>query len=567
MPLQLSSQINWGTNNENVLTLGYPLDNVTCYGMARTGSETAQAPSGTEDGWYVATDYILEADIRWIPEVTTTNPPASGYSQPTGLDAMLTWGRAKNTIRFIPNTANPGFFVDCYLAEDLAGASSANPPTLESDGTYKYHITLRNATVHFGQMIRGVMFEYAPGGDITQPVAATFTRTGAATFRGIPGTLASPVGASAATGVLRDRHYEGTLRTALLESSRTQLVTQPENFGAWSQNGTPTLTSGQADPFGGTSAYLIADTDPATVQRVFLPITFTGDGTKAIAIFLRASATPPANDVIGLWDNTASVWRNKVNVTWTAGVPSLGIGAGGGTLFPVENWGAGWYRCLFSVTNVVAANANQLFVGSDVAASTGSHYVFGANAWDALFPSSYQGPSLTTRNGEGLGWAFPYAPMAAWRYVKFVERGTFFNVAEGGASPRIHQIGSPTADTKSRWVIYAPSGGTDYRSFHADDTNASVLSALTHTHAFGDTVELLDVLYADGSVQLFKSINGGADVAGNRSAALALNATFDEAMMYLGSRAPSAGRGYNAFANVKIGTGSNVVTLAAARAA
>lgn len=236
-------------------------------------------------------------------------------------------------------------------------------------------------------------------------VPITFSRAQIRRYRDRDG-----VGRKAASGVIAPEYPAGLSGLVdqfgypyfgpLLEGARTQLVTQPENFGHadWTvRAGTPVLTGGQADPFGGTNAYLIDDNDAATSEGIQATVVFTGDGTKAVAGFMRPN-TAGISQRISLFDDTAGAGRANVDIDWTAGVPS----ASGviGTLLAMEPWSDGWYRFLLQTTSgVVAANANRLIlrIGGDNLADVGSAYFFGLNAWNAPYPASYQGP------GESAG--------------------------------------------------------------------------------------------------------------------------------------------------------------------
>jgi len=178
-----------------------------------------------------------------------------------------------------------------------------------------------------------------------------------------------------------------------LVNAAPQLVTAPENFGAWTNSGTPiNIAGGQADPFGGTAAYTIEDDSAAAEEGKFQTVGFTADGEKCVSIFLRAGTAGRVQ--FGLWDNTAAAWRHRVSFAWAAGVPgAVATDAGAGTRFAVEPWGAGWYRISISATGVVAANTNQIFVRADLVATVGTWFMFGANAWNETTPARYAGPS------------------------------------------------------------------------------------------------------------------------------------------------------------------------------
>lgn len=184
----------------------------------------------------------------------------------------------------------------------------------------------------------------------------------------------------------------------LIDGARTQIITQPENLAHadWTvRAGTPVLTAGQADPFGGTGAYLLDDNDAGASEGIQINPAFTGDATKALAAFVRPN-TAGVSSSIELRDDTAGQTRAGVDVDWNAGVPVTSNAVG---LLLAEPWAGGWYRFLFQAAGVVAANTNRvvLRIGRDNAADVGSAYFFGVNAWNAPFPSSYQGP------GESAG--------------------------------------------------------------------------------------------------------------------------------------------------------------------
>jgi hypothetical protein len=128
-------KILWGAAFANTLTLPYPLDGMIAGPEPRAGSETAQAPSGVEDAWTIGTDYVLEADARWIPQ--------SLWDGATGFAAFLTWARDKNVLRFYPDK-DAGTYIDSYLVEPMSGQGEP-----ESDGTRKVRFRIRNSTTAY----------------------------------------------------------------------------------------------------------------------------------------------------------------------------------------------------------------------------------------------------------------------------------------------------------------------------------------------------------------------------------------------------------------------------------
>ena len=136
-------KILWGSGFANTLSFGYPLDNVVAGDEPRAGSSVDQAPSGVEDAWTVGTDYVLSADVRYIPQADTVSPTATGWDGATGFRAFLAWARDKNLVRFYPDK-DAGTFIDSYLVDPMTGQGS-----LEEDGTKRVTLKLRNASAAY----------------------------------------------------------------------------------------------------------------------------------------------------------------------------------------------------------------------------------------------------------------------------------------------------------------------------------------------------------------------------------------------------------------------------------
>jgi hypothetical protein len=526
------SKLLWGTGFENEVRIGYPLFDVVTDREERDGSEHIQAPSGVEDSWLTGRDYTLDTEVRWIPDGPNTSPVQTQLSGPVSWQEFLDWARDANAFRFVPDENVPDFYVDnTYLVEPRKGFGS-----LSSDIKRNVRLKLRNPVKDFHEALRGIMFEYAPGASLTDPLAASFTRGSEATRRGLPGNLAAAIGASDASGVLRDRHYEKSLRTTLLEAARTQLVTDPENFGNWTAVNV-TRTAGQADPFGGTGAYKLEATAGAD-NRIQQAVAGFTAGTRAVLCFLRADPTSAQSNLIV---TSGSVIRHHVRVTWTAGVPSLSTIAGTGTLFGVAPWGAGWYVILINADNVAASDIIQIYPAAT--GGTGTVYAFGANAWNAVFPSSYQGPSLTTRNADQFSRPYAHRPQAIFVYQKFVERGS----TQGTGTIRQWRIGGGAGGTTPPflYITFNTQYGTRL------DFGTGVTSAIISTvPAFGDVVEFLVTMTAAGLMQVSMILNGGAPIVGTAAGAQALAAAWTDPTFYFPNH---IGDGLTALANLKHG--------------
>jgi len=180
-----------------------------------------------------------------------------------------------------------------------------------------------------------------------------------------------------------------------LSHSPAQLVIDPENFSVWTNTNGLVLAAGQADPFGMASAYRLTDNSAVADQLIQETVTFTGDGTKAIAGWIKKGNTPPTTQSrISVFDTTAGTGRLVVDITgWTGIVPTVVVSQG--TFLFKEYWGNGWWRIGVQTTSaLVAANANSLVLrASQVVAETGDILMFGWNAWNSTVVGPYRGPT------------------------------------------------------------------------------------------------------------------------------------------------------------------------------
>lgn len=322
--------------------------------------------------------------------------------------------------------------------------------------------------------------------------------------------------ATAATGVARTSHYvtptgaSAPIQTLLLEPQRTNLCIRSEEFDTWTNISTCNVTANAVvAPDGTTTADLLSST--VTGSSRGQTVTFTGDGEKAIALYLKAGTS--ALTQLRLLDTTASVFRHTVAVTWVAGVPSLSTAGGAGTLYPVEALANGWYRILFSATGVVAANVNQFRVQPDPATGTGNVYAWGAQVENAIVPSSYIKTQATTvtRNADSLYFPFTAPPQAMTVYVREVNCGNFATETD---IRRYVNIGDSVVSTDPRFGL---SGLTNNRfSPYYDNgvTSVSVTVIPSPTPVLRDLVETRAALRSDWSVLGGISVNGGAEVTG-----------------------------------------------------
>jgi len=519
------SRILWGPTLETPLDFGYSLFDVLTDREPRDGSEWARSPGGAEDAWITGRDYALQCNARFIPDGPNASPVQSAVSGPTGFQSFLDWTRDKNPVRFVPDIGNPLFYLDnVYLVDPLKGFGS-----LGGDLKRAVSLKFRNASVDFHQALRGVMFEYAPGASLIDPVAATFVRGSVAERVASDLSLASDL-----ANVLRDRHYVGAQRTALLELSRTNSCLQSEAIdnASWSKVGGPptVVADATAAPDGATTADRVVPAISSQNPDVEQAITITANEFVALSVFVKASGYVGA--VLRITDGltTNGFQANFDASTGLFGTIHNGFGAGVLMEFRAVALKNGWYRIelrgsigsgvtaaivkLFVYDTIAHANAQTAFTGD----GTSGLYVWGAQlermgTTIAAPPSSYikTATVAVTRSVDNLDFPFTYPPQAMFLLLDFIDAG--LGAGSAGNSFAV-EIGNAASD--GRLII--DTGGGQVTVYHQAN-GGSVASQIATTVATGDRLQVLLLLRPDGSVQVKRVQNLGAEGAGGQSGA------------------------------------------------
>ena len=185
----------------------------------------------------------------------------------------------------------------------------------------------------------------------------------------------------------------------LIEELRTNLVPYSQDFSdpAWSKSNVAATADTTIAPDGTTTA----DTLTASSVSGFTwqVVSFTGNGDKTMSCFVKAGTA--ATSVVQIRDATAIANRGYFIITWTAGVPSV-VRLTTGTVLGVDAFPDGWYRLRLLASNVVAANSNQYRFLPDTTAGTGTVIVWGVQAENGAFATSYI-PTTTTSLTRNAG--------------------------------------------------------------------------------------------------------------------------------------------------------------------
>lgn len=375
------------------------------------------------------------------------------------------------------------------------------------------------------------------GEDITE----TFTRAGTAKYLSGTGYLLS-----ASTNIPRCSHwFDGAVAdpALIVEGARQNKCLQSEVFEtSWTVASVTLTTNVTNAPDGNTTADRITENSSNSQHLIYQTnITITATATVAWSCYVRSTNrhlhlrvydSAQADHFGGSFDLANGV----VNGTNTEG------GSGWITRLYIEALGNDWYRCV--VTGGIGGGHTDIdgYIYMSNVSNTvtytgdGASYVdiWGAQLEEGSFASSYIPTTTTavTRGAELLSFPFYVQPQAMTIYAKFIEFGAVHpSVAED--TSRIIHIGD-AASSAPRVLLYAANASQYWRILH-NSSAGTAQAVLSTAPIFGDTVELLGVLSADGSVQLSQSINAGTATSTTQSAALALDSAWSDQVLWLGN--------------------------------
>lgn len=149
----------------------------------------------------------------------------------------------------------------------------------------------------------------------------------------------------------------------------------PDDISTYTQVGTCTVTGSQADPFGGTGAYLLNDTDAGAVSYRYAATAPVSGTTVPVEVFIKQGTSTSVT--VRLYDTTAGAARFWSLITWTAGVPAHSLVNGTGLAF--VDVGSGWYLLRGLSETITSGNSHrlELWATDNSASNTGtvSYYV------------------------------------------------------------------------------------------------------------------------------------------------------------------------------------------------
>lgn len=328
---------------------------------------------------------------------------------------------------------------------------------------------------------------------------------------------------SAAVNAVRNSHYEHGVRTTLLEGGSTQLWAATEDLtnAAWRKSANTVIPNATIAPDGNFTADKYVQNVTGADNFIHQPIDVIAGTPARWTVFAKAAGYQwiKLQYELPTPDGTKRVWLDTLN--GVVGTIEAGMTA---TATPLAN---GWYRFDVSFTPTASATARPMT--TRIAASDGGTTTIIGNGTDGVYLWGYNfrnnpvrmsyvpNPDSTSvaSAADLIGWTIPDSPHAMEWIIEFIERG----MQQGTGGQGIAYLGND-AHTGAQLYVMSFFNPKRYGIVHDNgDGVTNFNSYANQVVSDGDRVRLRCVIYTDGSVQAFQSVNGGQEVAGARSPA------------------------------------------------
>ena len=225
---------------------------------------------------------------------------------------------------------------------------------------------------------------------------ASYTAEDRATFAGgAGGTRVTSAGLVASASTPRINHNPVSLAVLglLIEAQMTNPVLRSGDLSdaAWTSFGAMTVTSGAADPAGGTAGVTLNDTDAGNLSVRYQDIAVANDSTQRTVPFFLKQGTAAESAVQLIYGGGTALFYNAT-VNWTTKTVTASGDAGANDV-SIEPWYDGYYRVSVRGANNSSGNTNMRVgvypAGTSSVAATGTCIAWGGQAPASSYPASY----------------------------------------------------------------------------------------------------------------------------------------------------------------------------------
>jgi len=347
----------------------------------------------------------------------------------------------------------------------------------------------------------------------------------------------------------------------LLEPATTNLVEQNCTVGTspWTFSGTTPTNA--ALSLAGLSWCLFTSASTSAARQTIG--TFATAGGKAYSFRIKAAPNTTGFVTGDVWilpvfDDTDAVARAAVKAT-VAADGSITFTSSVGTIISAVRIGGGAYEVKGQSTTVTAAHTHAIYAndGLGFGGTATAYYATGFQVEDRSDPTSLivTAGATGSRLADTLHFPFNAPPQAMTVYVKGIVRLTDFT-----GDPYFLDIGTQGGAAPHFFVYTAGDVGEVHAEIH---NTAATSSAVLPGQGFGDTIEAVGILNADGSVSVAGCKNGGTILTGGASASQAMPSAWSSPILQLGW---GDGGAIMAFAYQSVRVAAGVVPLNLMRA-
>jgi len=294
----------------------------------------------------------------------------------------------------------------------------------------------------------------------------------------------------------------------LLELSQINLLASPFDVkitAPWNNTANVTRAAGTSRYEGHAANVLTSSSNNGFVGQTI------GTLTAAAETLYFVVEESSADDIkIGIWDSTASGYVGQISFTWST-LALADVEAAQGTInakgaVKLDNIGPNGgrvYLVWVTATPTTSGNGRQIFIHPDGATGTNSTIVHAAQHVDAALFTS---PVVGTRATEAFQWNNGPTPQEWITYTKFINgNGPTAVLGE-------RYWGMETASTDPRVVLFKQNA-TQYGVFFDNNVDVGLSALITMAGVAGDVIELLTILFTDGSQRIIGRKNGAAVIA------------------------------------------------------